>query len=215
MLDCFLPLFLGLLTKLLARTSGPGVTLGLWQVTRSPARYTQLALLVVMAAAVGTFAATYGETTDRSQEERALYAVGSDVRLLGLGNLGTEFSDEVVTQLESVEGIEDATTAFRGGYTLGPLPSFGARVEVIERQLVVGAAEIERGARAQERHVGAPRRRQAAEQGEQTGDGERSHRSPRYFTQRPFWKRQRPSTLQAMAACAHSAPDAGTHRSFW
>ena len=127
----FLPPVLGLVSRLMARTSGPGVTLGLWQLTRSPGRYTQLALLVVMAAAVGTFAATYGKTTDVSQEERALYAVGSDVRLTGLGNLGRDFSDEVVAQFESVEGIDDAATAYRSSYTLGPLPNFGASVNVL------------------------------------------------------------------------------------
>jgi ABC-type lipoprotein release transport system permease subunit len=127
----FLPLLLGLVTRVLQRTAGPGVTLGLWQLTRSPARYTQLALLVVMAAAVGTFAATYGETTDRSQEERALYAVGTDVRLTGLGRLGVNFSDEVVESLEAVDGVDQAVTAFRSGYTIGPLPNFGARVDVL------------------------------------------------------------------------------------
>jgi len=127
----FLPLLLGLVSRVVSRTAGPGVTLGLWQLTRSPARYTQLALLVVMAAAVGTFAATYGETTDQSQEERALYAVGSDARLTGLGNLGNDFSDEVTQELESVEGIESAITALRGSYNIGPLPNFGARVDVL------------------------------------------------------------------------------------
>jgi hypothetical protein len=127
----FLPMILGLVARVVARTAGPGVTLGLWQLTRSPARYTQLALLVVMAAAVGTFAATYGETTDRSQEERALYAVGSDARLTGLGNLGSDFSDEVTEKLEGVEGVESAVTAMRGSYSIGPLPSFGARVDVL------------------------------------------------------------------------------------
>ena len=87
----FLPPVLAVVIAAAARTSGPGVTLGLWQLTRSPGRYTQLALLVVMAAAVGTFAATYGKTTDVSQEERALYAVGLDVRLTGLGKLGHNF----------------------------------------------------------------------------------------------------------------------------
>ena len=98
----FLPLILGLVTKVLAATAGPGVTLGLWQLTRSPARYNQLALLVVMAAAVGTFAATYGQTTDRSQEDRALYAAGSDVRLTGLGHLQLGFSPEAAGKLEAV-----------------------------------------------------------------------------------------------------------------
>ena len=68
----FLPIVLAVVTRLLSRTSGPGTMLGLWQLTRSPARYTQLALLVVMAAAVGTFAATYGKTTDVSQQQQAL-----------------------------------------------------------------------------------------------------------------------------------------------
>jgi ABC-type antimicrobial peptide transport system permease subunit len=127
----FLPLVLRLVTKVLATTSGPGVTLGLWQLTRSPARYTQLALLVVMAAAVGTFAATYGETTDRSQEERALYAAGSDVRLTGLGRLQSGFSPEAAGRLEAVEGVDAAVTATRQVMSIGPLPSFGAQVDVL------------------------------------------------------------------------------------
>jgi len=115
----------------MTRTAGPGVTLGLWQLTRSPARYTQLALLVVMATAVGTFAATYGRTTSVSQEERAMYAVGSDVRLTGLGSLGRAFSADVVQQLEQVEGIDKAATAFRGAYSLGPLANVSPNVNVL------------------------------------------------------------------------------------
>ena len=127
----FLPLLLRLATKLLATTSGPGVTLGLWQLTRSPARYTQLALLVVMAAAVGTFTATYGETTDRSQEERALYAAGSDIRLTGLGDLQRDLGPEATMRLEEVDGVERAVTATRQTMSLGPLPAFGAPVNVL------------------------------------------------------------------------------------
>lgn len=127
----FLPLVLRIVTRLLATTSGPGVTLGLWQLTRSPARYTQLALLVVMAAAVGTFAATYGETTDRSQEERALYAAGSDVRLTGLGRLQSGFSPQAAGRLEEVPGVDHAVTATRQQMSIGPLPTFGASVDVL------------------------------------------------------------------------------------
>jgi ABC-type antimicrobial peptide transport system permease subunit len=126
-----LPLILRLVTKVLATTSGPGVTLGLWQLTRSPSRYTQLALLVVMAAAVGTFAATYGETTDRSQEERALYAAGSDVRLTGLGRLQHGFSLDAADRLESIDGVDQAVTATRQLMSIGPLPTFGASVDVL------------------------------------------------------------------------------------
>ncbi len=127
----FLPLVLGLITRVVATTAGPGVTLGLWQLTRSPARYTQLVLLVVMAAAVGTFAATYGETTDRSQEDRALYAAGSDMRLTGIGRLSTGFSEEASDKLRAVPGVESAMTATRAVMSIGPLPNFGAQVDIL------------------------------------------------------------------------------------
>jgi len=137
----FLPLILRLVTKVVATTAGPGVTLGLWQLTRSPARYNQLALLVVMAAAVGTFAATYGETTDRSQEERALYAAGSDVRLTGLGRLQVGFSTGTADKLEAVPGVDHAVTATRQQMSIGPLANFGAPVEVLGVE-PAGAADV-------------------------------------------------------------------------
>ena len=127
----FLPLILSLVTRLLGSTSGPGVMLGLWQLTRSPGRYTQLALLVVMAAAVGTFAATYGETTDRSQEERALYAIGSDARLTDLGVLERDSSADVTRRLETVEGVERAVTATRQRMSIGLSATFSALVDVL------------------------------------------------------------------------------------
>jgi putative ABC transport system permease protein len=137
----FLPLILRAVTRVMATAAGPGVTLGLWQLTRSPARYTQLALLVVMAAAVGTFAATYGETTDRSQEERALYAAGSDVRLTGLGRLPSGFSPEAAGRLEAVPGVDYAVTATRQQMAIGPLPNFGSPVDVLGLD-PAGAADV-------------------------------------------------------------------------
>jgi putative ABC transport system permease protein len=130
----FLPLLLGLTARIAAATAGPGVMLGLWQLTRSPARYTQLALLVVMAAAVGTFAATYGETTDRSQEDRALYSAGSDMRLIGIGRLASGFSEEAADKLREVPGVESAMTATRTLMSIGPLPNFGAQVDILGLQ---------------------------------------------------------------------------------
>ncbi|HLG10123.1 MAG TPA: FtsX-like permease family protein, partial [Dehalococcoidia bacterium] len=127
----FLPLVLGLITRIATTTAGPGITLGLWQLTRSPARYTQLALLVVMAAAVGTFAATYGETTDRSQQDRALYSSGSDMRLTGIGQLASGFSADAAAKLREVPGVENAMTATRTLMSIGPLPNFGAQVDIL------------------------------------------------------------------------------------
>ncbi|MPZ50148.1 MAG: FtsX-like permease family protein [Dehalococcoidia bacterium] len=127
----FLPPLLGLISRVLAPTAGPGLVLGLWQLTRSPSRYTQLALLVVMAAAVGTFAATYGETTDRSQEERALYQAGVDVRLTSLGRLNIARPDEIAPSLEGVEGVETAATGLRTTMGIGPLPGIGPQIPVL------------------------------------------------------------------------------------
>jgi hypothetical protein len=127
----FLPALLRVITRVAATTAGPGVTLGLWQLTRSPARYTQLALLVVMAAAVGTFAATYGETTDRSQKERALFAVGTDVRVTGLANLNNDDAAGIRQKLEEIDGVERTAAAYRGSLPLGPLPNLGRQIPLL------------------------------------------------------------------------------------
>ena len=127
----FLPLALGIVTRLLSATAGPGAALGLWQLTRSPARYTQLALLVVMAASVGTFAATYGATTDRSQDERALFQAGADLRTTGLGDLARANASQVRESLVQVPGVEEAVAAFRGQAPLGPITAQNDQVTVL------------------------------------------------------------------------------------
>ncbi len=127
----FLPAVLALVSRLIGAGAGPGLALSLWQLTRSPARYTQLALLVIMAAAVGTFAATYSETTDRSQEERALFQSGVDLRLSGFGNLQYLAPEALQRELASIPGVEGAGLALRTALSLGPLPAFGARLDVL------------------------------------------------------------------------------------
>jgi ABC-type antimicrobial peptide transport system permease subunit len=128
----FLPFILGAFGKLVAATSGPAaVTLGLWQMTRSPSRYTQLALLVVMAAAVGTFAATYGATTERSQEDRARFEAGVDFRLNALGNLDRYDMDRIKQDLGAIPGVNQASAAYRVKSQLGPLASGGNPVTLL------------------------------------------------------------------------------------
>jgi len=127
----FLPLLLGLVTRLVSVTSGPGVTLGLWQLTRSPARYTQLALLVIMAASVGTFAATYGETTDRSQTDRALFEAGVDARTTSLGNLKGDSPREVAQKVGEVPGVQQVATAFRAQLGGGLIGGAGSGIPVL------------------------------------------------------------------------------------
>lgn len=51
------------------------------QVSRRPLRYTRAALLLVLAAALGTFAAVYAATWSRSQGDQAAYQSAADMRV--------------------------------------------------------------------------------------------------------------------------------------
>ena len=56
------------------------IAAGLRQAVRNPGPLARLSLLLMLAAALGTFAASYGGTVVRSFEERERYAVGADLR---------------------------------------------------------------------------------------------------------------------------------------
>ena len=76
----FYPMILRGVSRATARISGPALSLGLLQVVRNSGQYTRLTLLLMMAVAVGTFAASYTRTADRSYSDRANYEAGVDVR---------------------------------------------------------------------------------------------------------------------------------------
>lgn len=126
----FLPSILRLATRLLQAAAGAEVALGLWQVTRSPSRYNQLALLVVMASAVGVFASTYGLTTDRSQEDRARFAAGVDVRINSIGDY-TDDLEEDLARIAAVDGVESVAVAYRTALGAGLIDRFGDSVSVL------------------------------------------------------------------------------------
>ncbi|MEP6872123.1 MAG: FtsX-like permease family protein, partial [Anaerolineaceae bacterium] len=110
----FYPLLLRAVSRLTQATSGPVVSLGLWQVVRAPAQYTQLTLLLMMAVAVGTFAASYTATVDRSYRDRAGYDSGTDLRAsasaTGALTGDTPARDKT---LGSIPGVKLATSAYR------------------------------------------------------------------------------------------------------
>ena len=56
------------------------IAAGLRQAVRNPGPLARLSLLLMLAAALGTFAASYGGTVVRSFEERERYAAGADLR---------------------------------------------------------------------------------------------------------------------------------------
>jgi hypothetical protein len=66
--------------RLLARGSGLVGSLGGRQLARRPLRYTRAALLLMLAAALGTLAAAHAETWTRSQTDQAGYRAAADIR---------------------------------------------------------------------------------------------------------------------------------------
>ncbi len=75
------PLLLRLAAALAGPLAGPPLVLGLWRLVRDPAGYTRLALLLMMAVATGTFAASYSRTAEHSFRDRAAFAAGADLRV--------------------------------------------------------------------------------------------------------------------------------------
>ena len=68
--------------RVLGRGRGIVLSLGARQVARRPLRYTRSALLLVLAAALGTFAAASAATWSRSQIDQAAYRAAGDVRVV-------------------------------------------------------------------------------------------------------------------------------------
>jgi hypothetical protein len=67
--------------RLLVRTRGLVAALAGRQLARRPLRYTRAALLLILAAALGTFASAHAATWTRSQADQATFASGADMRV--------------------------------------------------------------------------------------------------------------------------------------
>lgn len=67
-----------------AATAGRSVVsaLSAWQVARRPARYARSALLLILAVAIGFFAAAFTTTWNQSKADQAAFEVGADIRLI-------------------------------------------------------------------------------------------------------------------------------------
>ena len=107
-------------TRALSRVASPALVLGLWQMARSPAHYARLSLLLILTAALGVFAASFGASLDRSFEDRVYYQTGADVRLLGVRFPPNSRGRSVIAQQTVAEspGVELVTPVLRGGGTL-------------------------------------------------------------------------------------------------
>ena len=108
------PLVMSLASRVLAPRLPPGVVLGLWQMARNPTHYSRLALLLILMAGLGIFAASFGGTLKQSFTERTLYSAGADMRLANVSLNNTGITKPFVEQYDRIEEVEGAAPALRG-----------------------------------------------------------------------------------------------------
>ncbi len=126
------PIVLRLVVQATGRVAGVAVAMGLWQLVRRPGPYTQLALLLMMAVAVGMFAASYTSTTERSYEDRARFAAGVELRASAT-DVTFIPSDPVKleTEIAAVEGVDDVAAVMRLTGAVATPNSAGPAVSVL------------------------------------------------------------------------------------
>src|SRR6202158_4242395 len=100
-----LPLVARLLDRLRQTVA---VRLATAQVMRAPGQHASLAVLLMLAIALGVFATTYATTSSRNSADRAAYQVGADVRGVVQPGAG------VLTASISVTGAAARSDVFRG-----------------------------------------------------------------------------------------------------
>ena len=109
----FYPPLLRWAVALLLALGGTSVALGLRRAARAPAGYARLLLLLLMAISVGTFAASYGPTVDRSQSDRIRYATGADIRVPLLTTGSYLDAEQGVAEVRALDGVDDAALVYR------------------------------------------------------------------------------------------------------
>ena len=107
------PMVMRVVARVAASRAGAPVVLGFSQTVRNSSQYTRLALLLMMAVAVGTFAASYTTTTDQSYADRANYEAGVDLRVLPGQGVFSASAAEVDKTSAQIEGVARASTVIR------------------------------------------------------------------------------------------------------
>jgi ABC-type lipoprotein release transport system permease subunit len=111
------PLLLQLVMWLTRSLSGATISLGLTRMARSPLQHSRLILLLLLATAVGMFAAGFRSTLERGYEDRAAYKAGAELRLNDIRNPAGLATGPFETAVKTAIGADDAAAAIRlSGY---------------------------------------------------------------------------------------------------
>ena len=129
----FTPMILRAVARATTTVAGAAFSLGLAQVVRNSGQYTRLTLLLMMAVAVGTFAASYTRTADRSYRDRANYEAGVDLR--AAQGPGVFAASKELAELESavakLPGISRASSVARTEATFATAGTSQAEFQVL------------------------------------------------------------------------------------
>lgn len=107
------PLALRLVAWLVRGTNGTAVPLGLSRMVRAPVHYSRLILLLILASAVGVFAAGFRATLDRSYEDRIAYQAGSALRVEGIRQPAAVAPDRLTATIAAATGGANGTPVWR------------------------------------------------------------------------------------------------------
>lgn len=125
------PLVLGLIARAGRRWESATVALGLTRMTRAPLQYNRLILLLLLATAVGMFAAGYRATLERGYDDRAAYEAGAASRLTDVRNPAAVPDDVFTERIRAATGAEVVSPASRqtGSYNISAFQ--GVSIEVL------------------------------------------------------------------------------------
>ncbi len=119
-----LPLTARLGARVISPLAGPGLALATVRFARTPGPLIRNGLLVLVVAALASLSATFGATIAASQDERAAYAVGADLRLQAVtGMQAADGSDGVAAVRQAAPGVPVVPVQRSGAtITIGTTP---------------------------------------------------------------------------------------------
>ncbi len=100
--------------------AGATIPLALWHLVRSPLQYSRLILLLLLATAVGMFAAGFRATLDRSYADRAAYEAGAEARIEDVREPARKSNDAFVQAIATATGATTTVPAIRADATYSP-----------------------------------------------------------------------------------------------
>ena len=110
-----------LLLVRLTRATPAWMSLALWRMARSPVQYTWVILLLVLATGLALLATTVGGTLERSQRERVLYDVGSDIHVADIRASRRGGLSGLETDIEALPGVATVSRGYRSSGDIGSL----------------------------------------------------------------------------------------------